>query len=204
MSDFASEVLDAVGGDVARELSQRVGLSDEQAREALRNLTPVVLGGLKRQQEKMGESEFQGMLESLNQFEADADDVSASLERSQAEGRDDATLGGLLKPDEADQTTMAFTKNLNVNGELARQLIAALGPVIVGMLVKKARSGGGGRGSNTGGGLAGGITSILDRDGDGSVLDDLAGMLFQNAGGGQMGGKGGFLAWLLTLLFGRR
>ena len=59
-----------------------------------------------------------------------------------------------------------------VMGALARQQGGAASPM-GGMF------GGAGAGASapTGGGLAGGLGSLLDRDGDGSIGDDVAGML---------------------------
>ncbi|MEM7387915.1 MAG: hypothetical protein AAF514_23515, partial [Verrucomicrobiota bacterium] len=62
---------------------------------------------------------------------------------------------------------------------------------------------------NQGGGAgvpAGGLMGILDRDGDGNVLDDVAGMLFKEmvSGGGQSSSGGGLLGNLLGSVFGKK
>ncbi|MCX6567011.1 MAG: hypothetical protein NTW38_11425 [Candidatus Aminicenantes bacterium] len=48
----------------------------------------------------------------------------------------------------------------------------------------------------------GGIASLIDRDGDGNILDDVAGMLFQGSGAQSSGG--GILGKLLGGLLGGR
>lgn len=69
-----------------------------------------------------------------------------------------------------------------------------LAPVILGFLTKKRDQEGMG---------SSGISALLDQDGDGSVLDDVAGFLMQGLGGGSTQKQsGGLLGSLLGGLLG--
>lgn len=70
-----------------------------------------------------------------------------------------------------------------------------LAPLIIGMLMKKGGTAASGGTPGGGNGGLGGLGSILDRDGDGHILDDLGGML---AGGA---GKAGCLSAILGGFF---
>jgi hypothetical protein len=65
------------------------------------------------------------------------------------------------------------------------KIIPMIAPLVLGALTRKRDSGGAG--------LAG-IANLLDSDGDGNILDDVAGFLTQGQGGNLLGGLlGGLL-----------
>ena len=85
-----------------------------------------------------------------------------------------------------------MAQRLGISPGTAIKIIPMLAPIIIGMLRRKsggASSPGTGAGTGTGGGGLGGLGSILDRDGDGQILDDLGSILL--GGGSQGGGMGG-------------
>ena len=100
-----------------------------------------------------------------------------------------------------EETAMALSKKLVIGGGLAKKLLPMLAPVILGMLLK---NGGKKSSSSPGGGLAGGIGGIVDRDG--SILDNIGGMILSGATGkkGASEKREGILQWLLSLIFGRK
>ena len=78
------------------------------------------------------------------------------------------------------------------------KIIPMLAPIILGMLNRTRTSGGAG---------SAGVADLIDQNGDGNILDDVAGFLTQGMGGGQnsQAGAGGLLGGLLgTLLGGQR
>jgi len=78
---------------------------------------------------------------------------------------------------------------LNVDPSKIMKMIPALAPVILGALSRR---------RDTGGGISG-IGSLLDADGDGSIIDDVAGFLLK---GGASKGKGkGLLGSILGGMF---
>ena len=120
--------------------------------------------------------------------------VGAFLERSKRIAR----IAILAGP----QAAGLLDDKLGLSKGMGMKLIPILAPIILGALKKRANAApAGGGGGSIGGGL---LTKILDRDGDGNILDDVAGMVFGGGGGGRSGGGGGFLAKLLALFFGRK
>ena len=72
-----------------------------------------------------------------------------------------------------------------------------LAPLILGALSKKK--------NQTGGAGLDGLASLIDRDGDGNILDDIAGFLGPALGGGSASsGSGGLLGSILGGLFGKK
>jgi hypothetical protein len=93
----------------------------------------------------------------------------------------DATLGGLLGPNGGVQAAQTLAKNFNIDPATIMKMIPALSPVILGALSKK---------RDTGSAGLSGIGSMLDADGDGSIIDDVAGFLLKDGGSTQARGKG--------------
>ena len=88
-----------------------------------------------------------------------------------------------------------LSKQFKLDGSMATKLIPMLAPVILGFLTKKRDQDGMG---------SSGISALLDQDGDGSILDDVAGFLLQGMGGSSQSSKGGLLGSLLGGLFGSK
>lgn len=86
-----------------------------------------------------------------------------------------------------------LSKNLNIDSSTIMKMIPALSPIILGALSKKRDT------SREG---ISGIGSLLDTDGDGSILDDVAGFILKS-GGGKAKGKG-ILGSILGGFSGRR
>ena len=82
-----------------------------------------------------------------------------------------------------------FGKQFNLDSNITSKIIPMLAPVVLGYLTKT-------RDDGTG---SSGIASLLDADGDGSILDDVAGFLVKGVGGGS---SSGLLGGLLGGLFG--
>lgn len=198
---FTKALLKSRGDQVASKLSAATDLTPEQSRQVLSALSPVVLGSLKRRQEEMGAGGIEELLANAGVTEDQADNIDDVFEKGLA-GHSSQTRA-VFGEETQQQTAQALSKKFNIGGTLAKKLLPMLAPIILGMLLKK-----GGQekatqsGSSGGGGLAGGIGSILDRDGDGSIIDDIAGMVLGGGGGKQK--RGGILQWILSLFFGKK
>ena len=192
---FTKQLLESLGGQVGDKLAGRNVVSRDQAVSALSSLTPVILGSLKRKQDELGESGLEELLANAGISESHADNIDDVLEKGLA-GHTSQTEA-VLDEETQVQTAHALSQKLNIGTTAAKKLIPMLAPIIIGMLIKK-----GGSATPAKGGL-GGIGAILDRDGDGSILDDIAGMVL---GGGKSSDqkRGGIIQWLLGLLFKRK
>ena len=196
---FTKELVNSLGGRVGNKLAEENVVTHDQAVSALSSLTPVILGSLKRKQEELGEGGLEELLANAGITESHADDIDEVLEKGMA-GHSSQT-SAVIDEDTQNQTAQALAQKLNIGSALAKKLIPMLAPIIMGMLVKKAGSANS-PSSSSGTGL-GGIGAILDRNGDGSIIDDIAGMIL---GGGKSGTqkRGGFLQWILSLILGKK
>lgn len=183
---FTRELLESIGGSVSDKLAAQNVVTKDQALAALSSLSPVLLGGLKRKQAEVGESGLEALMVDAGASDDDFD-VDGALQNDLSGSRGD--LGKILDSNSQDQTVMALSQKLGVGKSVAKQLLPILAPIILSMLMKKGQQD---TGTST---RSGGISSILDRDGDGSIIDDIAGMVL---GGGQQRGGGGFFQMILS------
>ncbi len=209
-NDFTKILLEQFGDQVAGKLSSRTELSRKQSLDALESLSPVVLGELKRKQESVGRSGMEELLAEAGFSENTPDEMDDIFERGLAGEK--SPIEDIFDQKTQDSTSEAFSKKFNIGGGIARKLLPILAPIIIGMLFKQ------GRGATTSNqrtpsgsssGLGGGIGAILDRDGDGSVIDDIAGMILGGGGShGQQRRSGSglmrIISMILSFLFRRK
>jgi len=193
MASIVEEFMSSLGPEVSSQLSANLGIEENAVQQMLPQIAPMILGGLKRQKDNYGGEERVDHI--LNKYgSADVldnigDFFSAQVQDQQADPR----LGGLLG-DSGVQATNMLSEQFNLSGSTATKIIPMLAPIILGFLTQKRDQGGAG---------STGIASILDRDGDGSILDDVAEMFLQGSSGRSRAG-GGLLGGLLGSLLGRR
>ena len=184
------ELLSEHGGELAGVLKSQLGLDADQAQGAIESVAPLVLNGLKSQQEAGGADALSGILSSLGSSESllgNLGGLSSLLGGSQQGGNPlEALLGGSSAGGAA---TNALSKKLGIGGDKAGSIMTMLIPVIFAFIQKKGRED-----TKTPDQLTG-ISAILDRDGDGSALDDIAGMVLNSKGG--RGGLGSIIGSLL-------
>lgn len=194
MASIMEEFLSSLGPEVSNQLSANLGIEENAVQQMLPQIAPMILGGLKRQKDNHGGQERVDHI--LNKYgNSDVLDDIGDFFSSQVQNREaDPRLGGLLG-DSGVQATNMLSKEFNLDGNTAMKIIPMLAPIILGFLTKTRDQGGAG---------SSGIASILDRDGDGSILDDVAEMFLQGSTGRSRTGGGGLLGSLLGGLLGRR
>ena len=194
MASIMDEFMQSLGPEVSGQLSANLGIERNTVEQMLPQIAPMILGGLKRQKDNFGgEERVDHILDkygSADVLDNIGDFFSAQVQNQNADPR----LGGLLGDSEL-QATNALSKQFNIDGGTAMKIIPLLAPIILGFLSKTRDQGGAG---------SAGIASILDRDGDGSILDDVAEMFLQGSTGRSRSGGGGLLGGLLGSLLGRR
>ena len=186
MGNLIEELMGTIGGDVTAQLSNAVGIDQGTAAKLIPAVAPMILAGLKKQKDEHGGVERVDHI--LNKYGSPSvlDNLSDLFASKAKDENPDPRLGGLLG-DAGVQASNLISKQFNVDGNTASKIIPMLAPVILGFLTKKRDNDG--VGSN-------GIASLLDQDGDGSILDDVAGFLLGSSSGGDM------LGGLLKGLFG--
>ncbi len=182
----------ALGPEVSNQLASTLGLDANTASQILPQVAPMILGGLKRQMEERGGAPRVDHI--LNKYgSASVLDDIGGLFGMQAENQNpDPRLGGLLG-ESGVQAANLLSQNLNLDRNTAMKIIPMLAPIILGFLTQKRDAGGAG---------SQGISALIDQDGDGNVLDDVAGFFMRGLGGGQSSQTGGLLGGLLGAVMG--
>ena len=174
-NNLFEELQGMMGPKLGDTLGSKYNLSADQTQGALDTIGPLILGGLKRQKDQNGEERVDHILNKYGNEES-LDDIDAYFNKQESEmGEPDPGLGGLLG-DSGPQAAKMMEQRFKLPEGLGAKLIPMLAPIILGGLLKKSKSTGGG------GGSLGGLGSMLDRDGDGSILDDVAGMVLGKGG----------------------
>ncbi len=182
------ELLAEHGSELTGALTSQLGLDEGQASGALEAIAPMVLNGLKSQQDQGGADAVSGLLSSLGGSEGllgNLGQLSGLLG-----GGNGNPLSALLGGGAEEIATNALSEKLGLDAGKVGSVVSMIVPVVMGFLAKKGREDEGTPDQ------ASGISAILDRDGDGSALDDIASMVMKgkSGGGGMLGGiVGGLL-----------
>lgn len=190
MTNFQTEFMKSLGPQVSSQLAGTLGIKKQTAKQMIPDVLPLIMGGLKRQMETRGGADRANHI--LNKYgDASVLDNLSGLFSAKVQQDADPRLGGLLG-DAGVNAAGTMANKLKVDQGTVMKAIVMLAPVVLGALSKKRDQGGMG---------SSGIAALIDQNGDGSVLDDVAGFLLQ--GGGQSGsGGGGLLGGLLGRLSG--
>ncbi|MDQ8191647.1 DUF937 domain-containing protein [Roseibacillus persicicus] len=182
---FLDELMKEMGGPVAEQLGKREGLNEAQSKGILEGLAPVILGGLKRKKEEG--VDLEDLMSGLGAKEEALDNPGGFFEGG---SNLDLGAGGVLGLEKGEQAAEAIAKKTGIGVDLARKVLPMLVPLVLAYLKRKGTQDSGTPDRK------GGIGAILDRDGDGKILDDIAGMVLASQAGRQ--GKGGILAMILA------
>ena len=209
-----ASILDLLNSDVGKTLingtSRQLGQNKTRTKSAMNAALPLLLGAMKNNvKTSEGASGLLGALgnerhgggildnlESILGGDSIDDDVmqdGAGILRHVFQGKEQNVAG-------------AVSKSSGMDAGAAMDALKVAAPVLMGLLGKESRqrkvSDQNGIGELLGGLLGGEsqqqeslVTQLLDADNDGSVIDDVAGMLL--SGGGRRGGRGGLLSGLL-------
>lgn len=189
MANFIDEFMKTLGPTVTKELSSKMKIDPSTAQKLIPQIAPLILGGLKKQKDEQGgEARVDHILNKYGKADV-LDDIAGLFSKGAKEKNPDPDLGGLLGGSGL-QAVSALSKQFNLKGDQIKQLIPMLAPLVLGSLTKKRDADGAG---------SSGIASLLDSDGDGSILDDVAGFLMKGQGSSQKssGLLGGLLGGLL-------
>lgn len=183
MDEFLKYFMSNAGPETISQLTKQLGISKSAAKQIVPQVIPMILGGLKKQKdERGGEARVDKILNKYGSADA-LKDITGVLASKAKDEKPDPALGGLLG-NSGIQASKMFSKNFKLDPDLAKRIIPMLSPIILGSLTKKRDAEGAG---------SRGIASLLDADGDGSILDDVAGFLGKgmkknNLIGGLLGG----------------
>ena len=208
-------ILDLLNGPMGKILisgaSKQFGLGEDSTQKAMSAAMPLILGAMKNNASTpegasgllgalMGDKHDGGILDKLGSVLGGSsvdDDVM----------QDGAGILGHVFGGKEEHVAQAVSKSSGIDLGAAMNILKVAGPFLMGAIGKQARtqniSDQNGIGDLLGGLLGSGqkeqqslINRLLDADGDGSIIDDVAGMLMS-------GGKKGGIGSLLGGLFGK-
>jgi len=170
MNDFIEQVVTALGPRVTPRLSSELDLAPDLAGKILPLISPLLLGALKKKKDTDGIEAMEAALRAQAD-EAALEDLEAGVTRRATAPDDDPGLGGLLGSAGTAAADLLQDK-LGLSPSQARNAIYTVGPIVLGYLLKQK--------AGTGSGGIDAISAVLDRDGDGGMMDDVGGMLFNH------------------------
>lgn len=175
-----------LGGDTVKDISKQLGVSQQQASGALASALPMLVGALaKNSASTEGASSLSRALEKDHDGSI-LDNLSGFLGNS-ASGPGDGILKHVLG-NRRSSVESALARTSGLGSEQMGSLLTMLAPIVMGALGKAKRQ----EGLDSAGLsnlLAGerkrvakdnstmGMLSLLDADGDGSIMDDVAGLM---------------------------
>jgi hypothetical protein len=211
-----SGILDLLNGPIGKTLingaASQLGMDSNKAGSALQSALPLILGAMKNNADTpdgangllgavLNDKHSGGILDNLGNILGGGgidDDVMT----------DGSKILGHVFGGKEQNVAAAVSKSNGIDLGQAMNILKVAAPVIMGVLGKQARTQGVQDSNGIGdllGGLLGGqsqqnqsmINRLLDADGDGSVIDDVAGMLMGAATGKKSGGILGTLMGFL-------
>jgi hypothetical protein len=192
MPNFIEELMESLGPDVSQNLSSTFGLDPNTASQILPQVAPMILGGLKRQMEQRGGAPRVDHI--LNKY-GSADvlaDIGGLFGLHAQNQNPDPRLGGLLGESGLQAANM-LSQQFNLDKNMAMKIIPMLAPIILGFLTQRRDAGG--MGSR-------GVADLIDQNGDGNILDDVAGFFMRGLSGAPASPQGGLLGDLLGAVMG--
>ena len=184
-----SDLLNSTAGQqIVANISQRFGLDQNQAVSAVQSAIPMILGGLGRNVQNPQGAE--SLNNALNQHDPSVlDNIQGFFGSGNAAQMDGSKILGHIFGDKVSNIESGVAQSSGISLSKIGPIIAMLAPIVMSYLNKQKQSnnvsqsgglgdliGGLAGGNNTGGGFIGMVTSFLDKDKDGNIMDDLMGM----------------------------
>lgn len=183
MNPILDAILGAGGGGALNQIARQFGLPQGQAQSAIEALLPALTGGLRNNvQQEGGLDSLLGALTSGSHQQYLDDPSTLANESTTLDGN--AILGHLLgSKDVSRQVAANASAQTGIGADLLKQMLPVVASLAMGALSKQTVSASS-QGNNAAGGVMDMLGGLLDRNGDGSVADDvlkgIAGRIFGN------------------------
>ena len=176
--DILQAITCAGNGAAVEQLAKQFGLDQQQASAAVAALVPALASGI--QKNASSEAGLGGLLSALasGKHQAYVDDPSVLTQPgTTADGN--AILGHVFGSKEVSrQVADAASARSGVDSSILKKMLPIVAAMAMGGLGKQtAASGGTANPAAAKGGLMSMLTPMLDRDGDGSLMDDVTGIV---------------------------
>ncbi len=180
MNPILDMLMNAAGGGATQQIGQKFGLSPDQTNGALAQLVPAVMAGMQRNTQQAGG--LDGLLGALT-----GGNHSQYLDNPDLLGQDSTTQDGNAilghvfgSKDVSRAVANQASAQTGIGADILKQMLPIVATMVMGGLAKQ-NAGAQSMGASAGaGGLLG---SLLDQNKDGSVADDVMGMLGKFLGG---------------------
>lgn len=171
-------IVNAQGGAAVRQLGSQFGLDEGQAASAVSALVPALAAGVQRNmQNEGGLGSLLGALSSGNHGQF-IDDPAALAQPSAVE-TGDGILGHVLGSRDVSRTVASqAAAQTGISPDVLKRMLPLVATLMMGALSK--HSGGGssiGAGLGSGGGILSMLTPLIDKNRDGSIMDDVTSMI---------------------------
>jgi len=177
--DLLQAVLNAQGGGAVQQLGRTLGLGQDDTASAVRSLLPALAAGLKRNTTQPGgvESLMAALAGGNHQRYVQNPSTLASEETTQ-DGN--GILGHLLGSKEVSRQVAArASEQTGIDAGVLKKMLPLLASLAMGALSQQTASAGlrGSPAAGAQGGVLAMLTPLLDSNQDGSIADDVMGML---------------------------
>ena len=178
-------IAQVAGGDTTRQISQQLGVDEKSAETAISGALPVLIGALARNSASTDGAKSLSKALDRDHDGSVLDDIAGFLGSGQSGSMGEAILGHVLGG-RRDAVETGIGRASGLNASQVSQLMAMLAPLVMGALGReKRRNGldasglsdvlGRQRSAIEGQGQLGGLLGqLLDQDGDGQIMDDVA------------------------------
>lgn len=197
--DLTGILQDALSGNNVSQISQAIGADESSTSSAISAALPMLLGGLANN--SASEEGASGILGAIDRDHDGSvlDDIGGLIAGNIGGGAGNgAGILGHIFGGQQDTVAQGVSQASGLDMGKVGPLLAILAPVVMGAIGRSRQQGGGGFGAADLGGLLGGaaqsmggnsglmgvLGGLLDRNRDGSAVDDVVGMI-----GGMLGGR---------------
>jgi hypothetical protein len=175
--DIIETIMNAQGGTAVQQLGAQLGLDQGQAASALTALLPALAAGFQKNAgSEGGLSSLASALASGNHQRYIDDPATLTDEAAVADGN--GILGHLFGSKEVSrQVASRAAAQTGVSSDIIKRMLPLAAAMMMGAMSRKTAGGSALSGAAAGGGLAAMLGPLLDSNRDGSILDDVTGMV---------------------------
>ena len=188
-----SELLNSsIGQSIVQNVAGKLGMNPNEASSAVKTAIPTILAGMTRNaQSKEGAESLNRAIESKHDGSL-LEDLSGMLQdHSQELQKDGDGILGHIFGNKRSVVEKNISQKTGVSNDKIGPLLSTLAPIVMAYLGKEKKQSnagvgdlnsllsgliGGSQNNKSGGGIMDMISGILDKDGDGDVMDDLLNM----------------------------
>lgn len=180
MNPILEMLMSSAGGGAVRQMGQRFGLSEEQTSGALNQLVPALLAGLQRNTSQEGGLDtLLGALNTGNHAQYLDNPEMLGQEETAAEGN--SILGHIFGSKDVSRAVASrAAEQTGIGSDVLKQMLPVVATLVMGGLSKQSASV---PASALDSGAGGFLSSLLDQNRDGSMADDVVGLLGRFLGG---------------------